>query len=86
MADHVPGVLETLRGTATALPRWVTFLVVLGAGVALSGFADFALTRAGYGNWAALVWAAGYAGTILVLWAGWVRPLDIVGSTEQDTD
>jgi hypothetical protein len=61
------------------LPGWVPALVVLALGIALSGVADFALTHAGYPALATLVWVAGYAGTLIVLWAGWFRHLEFTG-------
>ncbi|PSQ10487.1 hypothetical protein BRC93_09110 [Halobacteriales archaeon QS_5_70_15] len=60
-------------------PRWLSFLLLLAGGVALSGLADFALSQAGYGALGAYVWAIGYAGTILVLFALYLRPLDLTG-------
>jgi hypothetical protein len=72
------------------LPSWARMLVVLAVGIALSGLADFALSRAGYANLAAFAWATGYAGTIIILWLGWGRHLDLVGDTgvghESDSD
>jgi hypothetical protein len=63
------------------LPGWARLLLVLAVGVALSGLADFALSRAGYPSLATLAWTMGYAGTIIVLWLGWGQHLDLVGDT-----
>lgn len=60
-------------------PRWLSFLLVLAGGVALSGFADFALSQAGYAALGAYVWAVGYAGTVLLLFVLYLRPLEITG-------
>lgn len=60
-------------------PRWPRALVVLAVGVALSGIADFALTQAGYAGLGAYIWATGYAGTVLLLFFLYVRPLELVG-------
>jgi hypothetical protein len=65
----------------TGRPGWVTPLLLLAVGVAVSGVADFALTRAGYGNLATLAWAMGYAGTLIVLWLVWGQHLEFVGNT-----
>lgn len=65
-------------------PRWLTFLVVLVVGIALSGFADFALSQAGYGGLAAYVWATGYAATVLLLFVLFLRPLDLTGPDGED--
>ena len=60
-------------------PRWLSFMLVLAGGIALSGLADFALTQAGYGALGAYVWALGYAGTILLLFVLYLRPLELTG-------
>jgi hypothetical protein len=60
-------------------PRWLRALVVLAAGIALSGIADFALTQAGYTGLGAYVWATGYAGTILLMFFLYLRPIDLQG-------
>ena len=60
-------------------PRWVTFVLVLAGGIALSGFADFALSQAGYATLGAYVWAVGYAGTVILLFVLFLRPLEITG-------
>lgn len=61
---------------AVDIPGWTKFLLVLGAGVIVSGLADFFLAQAGYRALAAYVWTVGYAGTIIVLWVVWLRPID----------
>jgi hypothetical protein len=72
------------------LPGWARLLAVLALGVAFSGLADFAITQAGYPKLATLVWAAGYAGTIMLVWLVWGRRLELVGDTgvghEADTE
>jgi hypothetical protein len=68
-------------------PRWLTFILVLVSGVAVSGLADFALSQAGYGALGAYVWAVGYAGTVLLLFVLYLRPLDLTGPDgEGETD
>jgi hypothetical protein len=54
-------------------------MVLLAVGVAVSGVADFALVRAGYPGWGAYVWAVGYAGTVLLLFFLYLRPLELTG-------
>jgi hypothetical protein len=61
------------------LPSWAWFMFVLATGVAVSGLADFALSQAGYGNVGAYVWAVGYAGTVLVLFFLYLRPIELTG-------
>ena len=60
-------------------PR-LTFVAILLGGVVGFGLADYALTSAGYPTIAGIVWGAGYVGTVLVLWYGWVRPLEFHGT------
>lgn len=58
------------------LPDWAAAAGLLAAMVALTGVADFALTRAGYDALAALTWAVGYGGAVIVVWAVWLRELE----------
>lgn len=67
-------------------PRWLRALVVLAAGVAISGIADFALTQAGYAGLGAYVWATGYAGTILLLFFLYLWPLELTGPDGERAD
>jgi hypothetical protein len=60
-------------------PGWLRALVILATGIALSGLANFAFTQAGYDAFGAYVWAAGYAGTILLLFFLYLRPLELQG-------
>ncbi|WP_232686390.1 hypothetical protein [Halobacterium zhouii] len=55
----------------------VTLGALLVAGVVLPGVMDFALHQAGYPTLGAAVWATGYAAMVVVVWAGWIRPLDL---------
>jgi hypothetical protein len=71
--------LPQVTGLDLDPPRWLTFMVVLATGIGLSGFADFALSQAGYGALGAYVWALGYAGTVLLLFALYLRPLELTG-------
>ncbi|WP_255148899.1 hypothetical protein [Halorarius halobius] len=58
------------------VPDWAKAAGLLAATVALAGVADFALTRAGYEALAALAWAAGYGGAVVVVWAVWLRDME----------
>lgn len=66
-------------------PRWLSFLLVLVTGVTLSGLADFALSQAGYVALGAYVWAVGYAGTVILLFVLYLRPLDLTGPDGEGT-
>ncbi|AHG04672.1 hypothetical protein HALDL1_14540 [Halobacterium sp. DL1] len=57
----------------------VKLALVLAAGIALPGVADYALKEAGAPTAGAVVWALGYATMVLVVWYYWIRPLDITG-------
>jgi hypothetical protein len=63
-------------GTDHRIPGWAKAAVLLGLGVLLGGFADFALSQAGYASLGALVWAVGYTGVIVAVWAIWLRDLE----------
>ena len=71
--------LSQVAGLDLDPPRWVTFMLVLAGGITLSGFADFALSQAGYAALGAYVWAVGYAGTVLLLFVLFLRPLELTG-------
>lgn len=60
-------------------PEWVRAMVILAAGVTLSGVADFTFTQAGFPIIGSYVWASGYAGTILLLFFVYLLPLDLRG-------
>jgi hypothetical protein len=52
---------------------------VLLVGVAGTGVVRRLLGEAGLNDLGAVVWVLGYGGTVLVVWYGWIRPLDIGG-------
>jgi hypothetical protein len=52
---------------------------VLLVGVAGTGIVRRLLGEAGLNDLGAVVWVLGYGGTVLVVWYGWIRPLDIGG-------
>ena len=52
---------------------------VLIVGVAGTGVVRRLLGEAGLNDLGAAVWILGYGGTILIVWYGWIRPLDIGG-------
>lgn len=67
----------------------VLFALVLALGVTIPGLADFALARLGYAGLGAAAWAVGYAGTVLLIWAVWLRPLEFdpgAGDTGYEED
>lgn len=78
--------LPQVGGVDLDPPRWLSFFFILVTGVVLSGLADFALTRAGFAALGAYVWAVGYAGTVLVLFILYLRPLDLTGPDGEGTE
>jgi hypothetical protein len=52
---------------------------VLVVGVAGTGIVRRLLGEAGLNDLGAVVWILGYGGTVLIVWYGWIRPLDIGG-------
>ena len=52
---------------------------ILLVGVAGSGIARRLLAEAGYDNLGVLAFILGYGGMVVVVWYGWIRPLDITG-------
>ncbi|QGN06227.1 hypothetical protein Hrd1104_02250 [Halorhabdus sp. CBA1104] len=58
----------------------LAFVAVALAGIVGFGLADYALTSAGYSTAGMVVWGGGYLGTIVLLWYGWLRPLDLDGN------
>ncbi|MEF8774906.1 MAG: hypothetical protein V5A43_00185 [Haloarculaceae archaeon] len=61
------------------------FVLVLAVGIAGTGIVVSLFSSAGYGTLGSAVWVLGYGITVLVLWWGWLRPLDL-GHDPQDTD
>lgn len=59
-------------------PGWLLAAVVV-VGVVGPGLSHYWLTGAGYGLAGNVAWVGGYAGTVLAVWYGWLRPLDIRG-------
>lgn len=54
-------------------------VLVLVAGIVVPGLARRLLGLAGYTNLGRLVFVLGYGTMIVVIWYGWIRPLDIRG-------
>jgi hypothetical protein len=57
----------------------VLVLAILFVGVVGSGLARWFLGNAGYPTLGSLIFVAGYAGMVLVLYFGWLRQMDITG-------
>jgi hypothetical protein len=57
----------------------ILLATVLIVGVAGTGIVRRLLGEAGLNDLGMVVWILGYGGTVLVVWYGWIRPLDIGG-------
>lgn len=64
---------------SSAVPPRYLLAVVLAVGIVTPGLLHFVVNAAGYGLVADVVWVGGYIGAVLVVWWGWLRPLDIAG-------
>jgi len=61
------------------------FVLVLVAGVVGTGLVVAGVAAAGYQTLASALWVLGYGAAVLVLWHGWIRPLEF-GSAASDPD
>lgn len=59
--------------------RTLLLVAVVLVGIAGTGIVRRVLGEAGYNGLGRLAWVVGYGGMVLVVWYGWIRPLDIVG-------
>jgi hypothetical protein len=59
--------------------RTLLLVTVVLVGIAGTGVVRRMLGEAGYNGLGRLAWVVGYGGMVLVVWYGWIRPLDIVG-------
>lgn len=57
----------------------VLIVAILFVGVVGSGLARWFLGSAGYPTVGSIVFVAGYAGMVFVLWYGWLREMDLTG-------
>jgi hypothetical protein len=62
-----------------------TLLVIglLVVGIGGSGIARGLLTEQGYDALGSAVFVTGYGTMVVLLWWGWIRPLDITGPSER---
>ena len=58
-------------------------VVVLCTGIVGTGLIDATLSAAGYTSLGTLVWIIGYGTIVLVIWHGWLRPLQLTGPADQ---
>lgn len=53
--------------------------LIIAGGVVIPGVLNYVLEQAGASTLGAVVWALGYATMVVVVWYGWIRPLDLSG-------
>ena len=58
--------------------------LILAAMVLVPGVTKYVLTELGYATLGSMIWYGGYATGVLLVWAMWIRPLDLTGPTEPD--
>jgi hypothetical protein len=64
--------------------RVLSLVAVLAVGVVGSGLARYTLGTLGYEALGSAVYVVGYATMVVVVWYGWIRPLDITGPAGAD--
>jgi hypothetical protein len=57
---------------------------VLVVGVVAPGIARYLLGKAGYTTLGMIVFALGYGAMVVVVWWGWIRPLNLTGPEGDD--
>lgn len=70
MSDDEDGIF----GREALLLAFILFVGIIGTGVIRR-----LLGIAGYNALGRLVFLFGYAGMVVIIWYGWIRPLDITG-------
>ncbi len=58
--------------------KWA-FVFVLLIGIVGPGLLDYLLSASGASQLGGAVWALGYGTMVLVIWYGWIRPLNLTG-------
>jgi len=53
--------------------------LVLATGVAVPGVLNYWLSASGFDTLGSVVWTLGYGTVVVVVWYGWIRPLDLTG-------
>lgn len=53
--------------------------LVVAGGIVIPGVLNYFLEQVGASTLGSVVWALGYATMVVVVWYGWIRPLDLTG-------
>ncbi|WP_224268345.1 hypothetical protein [Haloprofundus salinisoli] len=59
-------------------------ILILFTGIVGTGVVRRVLGELGYNSIGSVVFTVGYGAMIVVLWYGWIRPLDITGPAERE--
>lgn len=78
-AGDATGASETEEDGGRVDRDTLLLVAVLLVGIAGTGIVRRLLGEAGYNGLGRLAWILGYGGMVVVVWYGWVRPLDITG-------
>ncbi|MEF8887437.1 MAG: hypothetical protein V5A30_06485 [Haloarculaceae archaeon] len=62
------------------------FVLVVLVGVLVPGLTNHVLSQSGYHTLGSVAWAVGYAAMAVVLYVGWVRPLEVTGPDDTIRD
>jgi hypothetical protein len=60
-------------------------ILVIAGTIVLPGLLVYIFKAIGFSTFGDFVWIIGYGTGIFVVWYIWIRPLDLVGASEQDT-
>lgn len=60
----------------------ILLVLVIATGIVVPGVANYYLAQAGLHTLGSAVWVGGYGAMVLVVWYGWIRPLDIGGPAD----
>ncbi|MFC7046896.1 hypothetical protein ACFQH6_17140 [Halobacteriaceae archaeon GCM10025711] len=59
------------------LPSYKLLAAVVAAGVIVPGVLNYWLAQAGHATAGDVVWVLGYGLMVVLVWYGWLRPLDL---------
>jgi hypothetical protein len=84
--------MDRTVGTSPFDPDWesmdrsklLTGGALIAAMVLVPGLSKYALTQIGYGTVGTFVWYGGYGLGVILLWALWLRPMDLTGPNDAD--
>lgn len=60
----------------------ILLVFVIAAGILIPGVANYYLATAGHETLGQIAWIGGYGLMVVVVWYGWIRPLDFGGGRD----